>query len=147
MAQKTTNKHYWLSALNNRTDAEKAMKGGAFAAWFVAVVNIGIGAFIMFGAADAARAFGVTGAAIIDGVIFGVIGVSIWRYSRIGAWLGLAFFALEKIYQWTTQPKSLVGLALAAALFLAFINAVRGAAALRRFKLEEESALTITDAS
>lgn len=145
MARKTGNTHYWLSELGNRADAQQAMKGGAFAAWLVAAINIGIGAFIMFAAPDAARTFGVTGAAMIDGIIFGIIGISIWRYSTIGAWIGLAFFSLEKIYQWTTQPKSLVGLALAAAIWLAFVNAVRGANALRRFKREEAAAPPVTE--
>ncbi|UPG95745.1 hypothetical protein [Luteibacter aegosomatissinici] len=146
MASKGSNKHYWLSELTNRADAQKAMKGGAFAAWFVAAINIGIGALIMFAAPGLGKSVGLTGAAMIDGVIFAVIGISIWRYSFIGAWVGLAFFSLEKIYQWTTQPKSLTGLALAAAILLAFINAVRGAMALRRFK-REEAALAISEAS
>jgi hypothetical protein len=38
-----------------------------------------------------------------------------------------------------------VGLALAAAIWLAFVNAVRGANALRRFKREEAAAPPVTE--
>lgn len=145
MARKSSYKNSMLAEIGNRADAVQAMKGGAIAAWVVAAINIAIGAYIFFAAPAAARAFGVTGAAMIDGVIFGVIGIFIWRHSFIAAWLGLGFFTLEKIYQWTTQPKSLVGIAVALAIWFAFLNGVRGAMALRRFKREEASAPTLTE--
>ena len=137
----------WIADIGNRADAQQAMKGGAIAAWVVAAINIGIGAYILFAAPDAARPFGLTGAAIFDGMYFGIIGIFIWRYSFIGAWLGLVLFTLEKVYQWVTQPKALAGVVVAAALWFAFLNGVRGAMALRRFKREEANAPVGTEAT
>jgi len=137
----------WIADIGNRADAQQAMKGGAVAAWIVAAINIAIGAYILFTSPDAARTFGITGAAIFDGVCFGIIGIFIWRYSFIGAWFGLVLFTLEKIYQWVAQPKALLGIFVAVALWFAFLNGVRGAMALRRFKREEVSAPVGTEAT
>jgi len=137
----------WIADIGNRADAQQAMKGGATASWIVAAINIALGAYILFAAPDAAKTFGITGAAIFDGVCFGIIGIFIWRYSFISAWLGLVFFSLEKVYQWVTQPKALVGIFVAVALWFAFLNGVRGAMALRRFKREEANAPLGTEAT
>jgi len=148
MARKSSYKSSsWIADIGNRADAQQAMKGGAIASWIVAAINIAIGAYILFAAPDAARIFGVTGAAIFDGVCFGIIGIFTWRYSFISAWLGLVLFTLEKVYQWVTQPKALVGVLVAVALWFAFFNGVRGAMALRRFKREDANAPVGTEAT
>lgn len=133
--------------MGNRADAVQAMKGGAIASWIVAAINIAIGAYIFFAAPGAGAAVGLTGAAMIDGVIFGVIGIFIWRQSFVAAWLGLGFFTLEKVYQWTTQPKALMGIVVAVLIWLAFLNGVRGAIALRRFNREQARTPVGTEAN
>lgn len=145
MARNSSYKNRMLAEMGNRADAVQAMKGGAIASWIVAGINIAIGAYILFAAPEAARTFGITGAAIIDGTLFGILGFFIWRQSAIAAWLGLGFFTLEKIYQWTTQPKALVGIVVAVAIWVAFLNSVRGAIALRRFKRDEANAPVLTE--
>jgi hypothetical protein len=146
MARRSSYKDSMIREIGNRADAVQAMKGGAIAAWVVAGINLLIGAYILFAAPSAGLAFGLTGAAMVDGAVFGVIGFFIWRQSVVAAWIGLVLFTLEKIFQWATQPKALVGIFMAVALWLAFLNGVRGAMALRRFNREAPAAPPLPEA-
>ncbi|MGN6481859.1 hypothetical protein [Luteibacter sp.] len=147
MPRSTYKSNSWIPEIGNRADAQQAMKVGAFAAWFVAAVNIAIGAYILFSAPEAMRTFGVTGMSIIDGVCFALVGIFTWRYSLSSAWIGLILFSLEKIFQWVTQPKAIVGIVMAVILWIGFLNGVRGAVALRRFNREAANAPLGTEAA
>ncbi|QDE38863.1 hypothetical protein FIV34_06435 [Luteibacter pinisoli] len=135
----------FIPAIGNRADAQQAMKGGAFAAGFVALVNLGIGGYLLLSGAGHSALLGVSGSVVIDGTIFAVLGVFLWRQSIVAAWIGLILFTLEKAWQWTTQPKALVGIVLAVVLWLAFLNALRGALALRQFNREAKAIPAMPD--
>ncbi|QWT18343.1 hypothetical protein KPL74_11340 [Bacillus sp. NP157] len=118
----------------NRADAQQAMKGGVIAAAFVAVVNIGIGAWILLSGPGHAAPLGASGSVVVDGTIFAVLGVFLYRHSLVAAWISLILFTFEKIWQWTTQPNALFGVIVGILLWLAFLHALRGAMALRQFE-------------
>jgi hypothetical protein len=132
-SRKNSSNTFWPT-FGNRADAQQAMKGGAAASWVVAAINLGIGLFLIFSPPGTGASYGMSGAMVIDGTIFALVGWGIWRYSLIGAIAGFAFFSLEKIYQFSTQPKAAFGIFLAVVLWMAFLNGVRGALALRQFE-------------
>lgn len=144
MARSNDSSNAFWPTFGNCADAQKAMKGGAAASWLVAALNTGIGLFLMFSPPGTGASYGMSGAAVIDGIIFALIGWGIWRYSLIGAIAGLGFFSLEKVYQFSTQPKAFAGIVLAVVIWMAFLNSVRGALALRR--LERATSTSAVDA-
>lgn len=61
---------------------------------------------------------------LVDAVLFGIIALGIYRYSRLASLAGFAFYVLGRAYTWTQYgPQNPV---LAAIFTLAFINGVRG---------------------
>ncbi|SDG75400.1 hypothetical protein [Dyella sp. 333MFSha] len=137
MARKDNTSNWYWPTFGNRADAQQAMKGAAIASWFVAFVNLALGLFLLF-SGPGAHALGLTGAAVIDGAVFALVGWRIWRYSMIAAFAGLGLFTLEKVYQFATQPKAVAGLIMAIIIWMAFLNGVRGAFALRDFARKAE---------
>jgi hypothetical protein len=120
---------YWPE-IKNSEQAVQASNMGFGAALFVAAVNALISTISVL---QHAAIFGVSAAGYVDASLFALIAWGIRCRSRVAAVAGLSLFLLEKIYQFATQPKAVLGLLMAAALLALFISGVRGTFAYHRF--------------
>ena len=73
--------------------------------------------------------------ALVDALLFILIGWGIHRISRFAAVAGLLLFILERVFEWLNYGRgnTVVALLLALAFTLAFINSVRGTFAYHRY--------------
>jgi len=102
--------------------------------WAAILVTSVTSGFSLLGAIGVAfvRAWGFDAWALIDGIIFGVIAVGLWRHSRVAAWAGLVLYVGERAYMWSTiGVKNPV---IAGIFILAFIGGIRGTTALHRLE-------------
>jgi hypothetical protein len=118
-------KRYWPE-LRDPAEAEKAVKGAAYVAFFVAALT---GILSLLAVLSVTQI--LSGWAIIDALIFGLIGFFILRGSRVAAVVGLALYVLEVLAALAVTGNP-VGLVIGIIITFAFINGVRGTSALRR---------------
>jgi len=121
---------YWPQ-IDNVADAEQASNGGMWAALICAGVTT---LFATVAVVSHGAIMGINGWAYVDALLFAVIAWRIRARSKAFAVAGLTLFALEKVFQFATQPKAAVGIFLAIALLLAFISGVRGTFAYHRMR-------------
>ncbi|MGN6094070.1 MAG: hypothetical protein ACTHOL_17105 [Luteibacter jiangsuensis] len=129
-ARKSKPANVWWPDVGNLDQASSASDMGFAAASLVAGVNA-IAATLSLVLHTAV--IGVDASAYVDATLFALAGWGIRRRSRVAALAGLLLFLFEKVYQLITQPKSIMGLALALVLLMGFVNAVRGNFAYHRF--------------
>lgn len=120
---------YWPE-IKNLQDAVQASNLGVAAALIITVVNAGIATFSLV---QHTTFMGVGALGYVDAAMFALVAGGIRLRSRIAAFFGLGLFLLEKAYQLSTQPKSVMGLGLGIVLLLFFISGVRGNFAYQRF--------------
>ena len=130
MAQGARKSWYWPK-ISSVADAIEASNLGFWAAVFVAGLTAIFATLTLILKKDIV---GVNPLAYIDAILFAVIAWRIRRRSRAFAVAGLCLFIVEKIVQFSTQPR-IVGSAsfMAAIITLLFINGVRGTFAFHRF--------------
>jgi hypothetical protein len=120
-------KAYWPE-LSTATDAEKAVKGAAYVAFFVAALTGLLSLLTLLSVTQI-----LSGWAIFDALLFGVLGFFILRGSRAAAVLGLILYVIELVaaIAATANPAGLI-----VGLFFtsAFISGVRGAYLSKRLK-------------
>lgn len=111
--------------------ARKATLYGVWAAGFSAVVT---GLAATYAVTSGNKAFGSIDAwAYVDAVIFAAIAFGIFREKRWVAVFGLAFFLLEKVFQFVDSGQ-LRGAWMAVILVLCYCAAVRGTYALHKLR-------------
>src|SRR5262245_53681037 len=120
-------KAYWPE-LSTAAEAEKAVKGAAYVAFFVAALTALASLLTLLSVTQI-----LSGWAIFDALIFGVIGFFILRGSRAAAVIGLILYVIELVaaIAATGNPAGLI-----VGLFFtsAFVGGVRGAYLLKRLK-------------
>jgi hypothetical protein len=124
-------KRYWPE-LTDATEAGKAVKGAAFVAFFVAAVTGILSLLALLSVTQILSRW-----AILDALLFGLLGIFILRGSRAAAVLALILYVVEVLaaIAVTGNPG---GLVVGIIFTFAFINGVRGAYSLKR--LEESAA-------
>jgi len=125
-------KRHWPE-LSNPTDAEKAVKAAAYVAFFVAAVT---GLLSLLSLLSVTQL--LSGWAILDGLLFGLIGVFILRGSRAAALLGLILYVIEVVAAIAVTGNP-AGLVIGSIFTLVFINGVRGASSLKRLEGSADS--------
>lgn len=108
-----------------------ASNQGVWAAIIVAVVTAFIASIALFtsssiGEFDAFSYF--------DAIMFGIIAIGIRLRFRGFAVAGLVLFIIEKIFQFAQGSFSILGLFIAAFIFIMFVTGIRGTFAVHRFK-------------
>src|SRR5215471_18629215 len=95
---------YWPE-LSNAADAEKAVRGAAYIAFFVAAVT---GIVSLLALLSVTRI--LSGWAILDALLFGILGLFILRGSRAAAVLGLTVYVIELVatIAATSNPAGLI---------------------------------------
>ena len=88
-------------------------------------------AFSSMRGSEVAKTLGVGASAVVDALLFIMVGFGIWRYSRVAAVSGLLLFIAERLFLWATARHRPGGLAVL--LLLGFVNGVRGTFAYHRF--------------
>jgi hypothetical protein len=116
---------YWED-VSEISGAEKAMKGGFWAAVIVAGITSLVAALSLTGT----KLFGIDASAFLDAAIFAGIAFGIKRKSRFAAVAGLCLYVFERIYM--LQRGGAGGIITGIIFTLLFINAVRGAFAYHR---------------
>ena len=116
---------YWPE-LSTATDAEKAVKGAAYIAFFVAALT---GVLSLLAWLSVAQI--VTRWAIFDALVIGLVGVFILRGSRAAAVLGLILYVVE-VGATIVATGNPAGLVIGVIFTFAFINGVRGGYFLKR---------------
>ncbi|GLQ88256.1 hypothetical protein [Dyella flagellata] len=116
--------------ISNVEQAVQASNMGASAAIIIAAVNAIVATISIV---KHTNIVGVNGAGYVDATLFALCAWGIYRRSKLAAIAGLALFATEKVYQFATQPKALLGLGLALCLMLFLISGVRGTFGYHRF--------------
>lgn|SRR5215472_16233592 len=120
-------KAYWPD-LSAKAHAEKAVRTAAYVAFFVAAIT---------GLASLLTLFSVVhilpGWAILDALLFAVLGVFIARGSRVAAVLGLILYVVE-VVSGIAATGNPAGLILGVFLASLFLNGVRGAYSLKRLE-------------
>jgi hypothetical protein len=120
-------KAYWPE-LSTATEAERAVKGAAYVAFFVAALTGLVSLLSLLSVTQI-----LSGWAILDALLFGVLGFFMLRGSRAAAVLGLILYVIELVaaIAATGNPAGLI-----VGLFFtsAFISGVRGAYVLKRLK-------------
>jgi hypothetical protein len=127
----------WWPQITNAEEADHASKMGSGAAIFIAVVTAIIATVSTF---TNAPILGVNSNGYIDAAIFAFVAWGIRCRSNFVSAAGLAIFVLEKGYQFSTQPKSLGGLATTIFLLCGFVSGIRGTRAYWRFEPEKAAA-------
>jgi hypothetical protein len=120
-------KAYWPE-LSTTTDAERAVKVAAYVAFFVAALTGLVSLLALLSVTQI-----LSGWAILDALLFGVLGFFILKGSRAAAVLGLILYVIELVAALaaTGNPAGLV-----VGLFFtsAFLSGVRGAYSLHRLR-------------
>lgn len=135
-------RYNWLwPNVSDKGSARKAIQEGIAACGFMAAVDMGVAIY----ANASHQAFRGYGAAIwVDGALFALLGIGLWKNSRIAAVLALSLMLLEiadKLLH-HTGTFNLVTIA----LLLAIVNAVRGAFAFHKHNNQNNMIGTATTA-
>ncbi len=114
----------WRNLWPQLDDLETARSASRQGMWAAAIVAVLTALFAAFGV------LGTNASAFFDAVLFAVIGIGIYRISRVAAVAGLLLFILERavIFAQTRQTGGVVAIF----ILLAFGNGARGAFAYRR---------------
>ncbi len=126
-------KNSFLPQIATLSDAQKVGRQGTWAACFVAGLTALVAVAALSGILP--PGFPISGWALVDAALFGVIAWGIYRMSRVAAVAGLVVYILERIYmQSALGAKAGAGIVVTILIILAFINAVRGTFAYHRMK-------------
>ncbi len=132
--------------VSDKASARKAIKEGVAACAFMAAVDAAITIYVDI----AGRTVGGYGASVlIDGAVFTLIGLFLWKNSRIASVAALTLMSLEIADKLLHHPSTLNWVTML--LFLAILNSVRGAFAFHRpseakFVAPSETARTLARA-
>lgn len=135
MASRYKQDRWYWPEFGNLADAEQASNAGFWAALICAVITAVVASISVFAKS---AVMGIDSMAYVDALLFAVIAWRIRRRSRGFAVAGLVLFLIEKIFQFATQPKAVVGILMAVALLMAFITGVRGTFAYHRMAAARE---------
>jgi len=130
LSEEKKGSRYWPTIVDLPT-AIMASNQGVWAAIIVAVVTAFIASIALFtsssiGEFDAFSYF--------DAIMFGIIAIGIRLRFRGFAVAGLVLFIIEKIFQFAQGSFSILGLFIAAFIFIMFVTGIRGTFAVHRFK-------------
>lgn len=122
----------WPVIVDIRTSRETSLQGVWASAWIA-----GVTAFLALLSTVGVKLMDFDLGALIDAVLFMIIGWGIFKLSRTAALAGLCLYLLERIYMWATiGPKNPI---IAIIISLMFINSVRGTFAFHRFSRYQKS--------
>jgi hypothetical protein len=122
-AKKQVPINIWWPEIANAEDADRASKMGSAAAIYIAVVTAIIATVSLVANTPI---LGVSASGYVDATIFAFVAWGIRCRSNFVSAVGLIIFVLAKGYQFSTQPKSLAGLAVTIFLLCGFISGIRG---------------------
>jgi hypothetical protein len=126
-SEKKTTKFWWPD-VSTQDDARSAAKGGATAAWIVAVVTSGFALY----AALKAPVLNVTAWSFLDAALFAALGFGIWRLSRLAAIGALVLYLVEQGFLWASVgPKNPV---MALLFIMFFVGGIRGTFSYHRLR-------------
>jgi hypothetical protein len=121
----------WLNpTMPDDRAALRVTRQGAIAAWVVTGTTVL--AVLLAQKVQAFAAAGFSVWSLLDASIFMLIGFRIWKGSLSFAWAGLVLFLIERGFAWAMTGRFPGGLAVF--IFLAFLNGVRGAGMLARYR-------------
>ncbi len=127
-SEKKTTKFWWPD-VSTPDEAREAAKGGATAAWIVAVVTSGFALY----AALKEPVLNVTVWSFLDAALFAVLGIGIWRLSRLAAIGALALYLVEQAFLWASVgPKNPV---MALLFIMFFVGGIRGTISYHRLRV------------
>jgi uncharacterized membrane protein YfhO len=124
----------WPNTLDLES-ARKACKSAAVGAFIVAGLTAIVAAISLGGSTIIA---GINGWAFLDAGIFALLGLFVWRCSRVAAVITLAMFILERVMM--MAQNGIAGFPVALILLYYFIVGVRGAFAYHRMQSETAKA-------
>jgi hypothetical protein len=129
-AKNTKPDDFFWPQITNLEQAIRASDAGFAASLIIVAVNTVLATISVV---QHTAILGINVAGYIDAGFFGLIAWGIRCRSRVAAIAGLSLFAVEKIYQFATQPNWWMGLMLTFVLLAFFVSGVRGTFAYRRF--------------
>ncbi len=103
--------------INDREQARSAVRNAAITAWIIASLT-GIASV----AAITGHPFLVGKSALLDALLFAIVGWSLWRGSRVGAVCGLLLYSIEIYWMFSKGQFGVLVLV----FIVAFIAGVRG---------------------
>ncbi len=113
--------------VSNKPSARKAVQEGVAACAFIAAVDAGVALYVNL----SHQRFASYGPSVlIDGAVFALISLFLWRNSRIAAVAAIALMTLEIADKLMHHANTFNLVTMV--LFLAILNSVRGAFALHR---------------
>ena len=100
--------------------ARSAANGGAIAACIIVVITSGLALYAIL----KSPVLNVTAWSFVDAFLFAVVGIGIWKLSRVAAVAGLVLYLIEQVALWSSPgPKPTV---MAVLFILLFVHAIRG---------------------
>ena len=119
---------FWWPDVSTPEEARAAAKGGATAAWIVAIVTSGFALY----AALKEPVLNVTAWSFVDGALFAALGFGIWRLSRLAGVGALGLYLVEQGFLWASVgPKNPV---MALLYLMFFVGGIRGTFSYHRLR-------------
>jgi hypothetical protein len=115
------------------TDPRERVKQAAYVLYFIAALNVALGALAELAGVDFLRSIGLGWASVAEGAIYAVLGWRTWKSSSIALGLGIALYALDTLVLLYDSLHATAGVApggLIARLYF-FVPLVNGFQALR----------------
>lgn len=134
----TRNRKDWIwPSITDTVSAKEASKQGIWACIWCA------GATLLFVTLSflGLSVLGIDAWALIDALLFIIIGYGIYKMNRIAAIAGLSLYILERIMMWFEQGLEVVPV-VAILIILLFINSLRGIFAYHRYAKDEQKKLS-----
>src|SRR5258708_6469448 len=126
MSTDTVKKSFWSSfAITGRESCAKAIRNGGIAAMISAAISAAFGLSGFFTSSpDKGLNYLLDPSVLLDAALIVVLGIFIFRKSRIAATLMVVYFAGSKLLMWaeTGEPK---GLFVTLVFLLLYVNAMR----------------------
>ncbi len=136
-ASKKKTSNQWFLTIDSIESAKKAVAQGYGVAYVIAVLTAGVALFAL--ATDQSIG-GIDAWAMLDALLFAVIGLGMQFYSRTAAVAGLVLFILEKTFQFSEGQISGAGIGIAIVFLFGLINGVRGTFAYQNFQNSHHAA-------
>lgn len=121
--------------ISDKVSARGAVKDGCWAALFIVFFDVVVAVYSLSTSQKLAGHYDAW--ILVDAGLFGIVAWRLWRNSRAWAVVGLLLMGLE-IEDKLQNAKSTFGI-ITVILFLAFINAARGAFAFHKYSAQEAS--------
>jgi len=121
----------WFLKIDSVETAKKAVAQAYVVAYIIAGITM---LFALISLVTEEAIGGIDAWAIVDALLFALVGLGLQFYLRSAAVIGLALFVLEKIYMIAEGNMSVVGFFITLAFIVGLINGARGTYAYHHFR-------------